>query len=489
MSRLRKETISGVKWGMLQKMTLQPLQLVYGMVLARLISPAEMGIIGLTTVFFAVANQLASAGFGSALIRKLDRTEADINTMFWFNLGMSFLMGVILFLLAPWFTEFYQQPELLWLTRVSAFMMFLNSSMGVHMTLYQCRRDFKTPAIINTITAIAGMPVCLVLAWLGWGVWALMWQSVCTSVLSFLIVWRVSPWKPRLLFSKDSFLTLFSFGGKIAYGGVLHVLYQNARTFIIGKFYSAEQLGLFTRGVFVVKVLPQTISSVLEGVIYPVLSTIQDEKERLVAAYSMYIKMSTLIIAWVCMCLLAMGEPTIELMYGENWLGCVIYVKLAALWIAVDHISPINLSLMMVKGKANLIFALEIVKKSISVVLLIFAATISVEAICWATVIYVQIAILINTYFVGKMTGLTWWRQQKDYMPYVIWAAVSCVPAWLCSLTEWHCILQLAVGGCSAFVIYFGGLHLLRDSAYAGLYNMLRQRLGNRWLPALKRSV
>ena len=132
MSRLRTETISGVKWGFLQKMTLQPLQLVYGMVLARLITPTEMGIVGLTTIFFAVANQLATAGFGSALIRKLDRTEEDISTMFWFNLGMSFVMGVLLFLLAPWFASFYNQPELLWLTRVSAIMMFLNSSAGVH---------------------------------------------------------------------------------------------------------------------------------------------------------------------------------------------------------------------------------------------------------------------------------------------------------------------------------------------------------------------
>ena len=142
MGRVREETISGAKWQMLQKCTLEPVQLVFGMVLARLISPAEMGILGLTAIFFAVAASLASAGFGQALIRKVDRTEEDINTMFWFNAGMSLLMSAILFSMAPWFAEFFHQPDLKNITRVSAGMMFLNSFAGVHWTLYSCRRDF-----------------------------------------------------------------------------------------------------------------------------------------------------------------------------------------------------------------------------------------------------------------------------------------------------------------------------------------------------------
>lgn len=485
MSRLKKETLSGVKWGMLQKMTLQPLQLVYGMVLARLITPAEMGIVGLTAVFFAIANQLASAGFGTALIRKLDRTDEDINTMFWFNLGMSLLMGIILFFLAPWFADFYKQPELLWLTRVSAITMFLNSSSSVHWTLYQCRRDFKTPAIVQSITAIAGMPVCLALAWMGWGVWALMWQGVFTTILSMGIIWYLSPWKPGFVFSRHSFWDMFSFGSKIAYGGILHVIYQNARTFIIGKFYSPAQLGLYTRGIHLTNVLPQTLTGVLGGIVYPILSTVQDDNARLAHAYRMYIKTSTLVIAWICICLLAMAEPTVELMYGKDWLGAAVFVKIAACGVAVDHISTINLNLLTVKGRTDLLLGLEIVKKSISIAMLLYAATISVEAICWASVIYIQIAIFINCYFAGRILGLTWWKQQKDYLPYVIWAATACVPAWFCCQTEWSLILQLAVGGSSAFAIYFGGLHLLREGAYVELYKILQGNRLFKWLPTI----
>ena len=190
---------------------------------------------------------------------------------------------------------------------------------------------------------------------------------------------------------------------------------------------------------------------VLGGVIHPVLSRVQDNDTRLLPAYRMYIKVSTLIIGWICMFLLAMGDPAVVLVYGVDWMGCAVFVKIAAFGVAM----------------------------------LLNAATISVEAICWASVIYIHTAIYINSYFVGKITGLTWWKQQKDYMPYVIWAACSCVPAWFCTLTEWHYVLQLAVGGCSAFFLYFGGLHLWRDAAYLELYRMLRQRLGDRWLSSL----
>ena len=485
MANIKQETLSGAKWGMLQKLTMQPLQLFYGMVLARLITPAEMGIVGLTAIFFAIAGQLTNAGFGSALIRKIDRTEDDCNTMFWFNVGMSFLMGMILFLAAPWFTHFYNQPELLWLTRVSAILMFLNSSASVHWTLYQCRRDFKTPAIVGCVTSIAGMPVSLTLAWLGWGVWALMWQSIFGSLLSLSIIWIISPWKPRFRFSKKSFLELFSFGSKLACSGVLHVFYQNIRTFIIGKFYSPAQLGLYTRGVHITNVLPLTINGILGSITYPILSTIQNDDERLKQAYRLYIKTSTLVIAWICMCMLAMGEPAVRLMYGEKWLGCVIFVQIEALGAAVDHICAINLNLLMVKGRSDLFLRLEIIKKSISLAMLFYAATISVEAICWASVIYIHLAIVINTYYTGKILGLTWRVQQKDYMPYVIHAAIACIPAWMISQTEWHAFPQLALGGTCSFVLYFGTLHLLRETAYVELYSTLRGNRWFRWLPAL----
>lgn len=485
MSSVKRETISGAKWGMLQKLTMQPLQLVYGMVLARLITPEEMGIMGLTAIFFAIAGQLASAGFGAALVRKLDRTEADTSTAFWFNLGMSFLMGGILFLLAPWFASFYNQPELLWLTRVSAIMMFINSSTSVHWTLYQCRRDFKTPAIVSCITSIACMPLCLVLAWQGWGVWAVMWQGVFGSLLTLTIIWCISPWRPKFIFSRNSFRVLFGFGSKLALSGMLHVVYQNIRTFIIGKFYSPAQLGLYNRGEHVASVIPTTLAGILGSVTYPILSTLQNDDEHLCRAYRKYIKITTLPIAFFTILLICMATPAIRLFYGEEWVSCAIFLQIVAIAYSVDHVASINLNLLMVKGRSDLFLRLEIIKKTISLGLLTYAATISVEAICWAGAAYSQIALYINTYYTGKLLKLTWWRQQKDYLPYFLMAGVACIPAWLISQTEWHAFPQLALGSTCAFVLYFGSLHLIRETAYAELYSILRGNRWFRWLPSL----
>lgn len=285
MSSVKQETVAGAKWLMLQKFTLQPLQFLYSMVLARLVTPKEMGIVGLTAVFFAVAGTLSSAGFGSALIRKIDRTEIDCDTAFWFNLGMSLLMSSVLFFAAPWFVTFYQQPELLWLTRCSAVMMFLSSTAGVHWTLYTARRDFKTPAIIQTVSTIISMPVCLGLAYIGWGVWALMCGTLTSALLSLVWVWLVSPWRPGRQFSVASFRELFGFGSKLAVTGIISTLFANLRTFIVGKFYSPAELGMYVKGAHVGMMAPGLINGILGTVTYPILATLQNDRARLTSVY------------------------------------------------------------------------------------------------------------------------------------------------------------------------------------------------------------
>lgn len=482
MGQLKTETINGVKWQFLQKLTLQPVQVLFSMVLARLISPAEMGVLGLTAIFFAVAGQLASAGFGSALIRKVDRTDEDINTMFWFNAGMSLLMALILMAASPWIAEFYNIPDLMPLTCVSAGMMFLNTLGSVHWTLYTCRRDFKTPAIIHTVVAIISMPVCLVLAFHGWSYWAVVAQGVVSGLLNLIVVWCVSPWKPRFVFSRRSFCELFGFGSKLAASGLLYVLYGNLRTFIVGKFYSPADLGLYTRGTHTATMLPQTVRGVLDSVSYPVLATVQDDDARLINAYRKYISVSTLVLAWVSLTTCALATPLVSVMYGEAWLGCVPFLQLVCISSSVDHVGGINLNLLKVKGRSDLFLRLEIIKRTISVGLLLYAATISPLAICIAGCIYVQMAIFINCYYTGKLLNLTWWKQQKDYMPYV-GIAICCnlpalglaqlpVGAWFptgdTAATALHygaLLLVLAVGGGLSALLYFGVLTLRRDSA------------------------
>lgn len=489
MSSIRRETVSGVKWQLLQKLTLEPVQLAYGMVLARFVGPEEMGILGLTAVFFALASSLADAGFGQALIRKIDRTETDINTMFWFNLGMSFLVCLALFLAAPWFAAFYHQPALVWLTRISAVMMFLNSTAGVHWTLYTCRRDFKTPAIVRSAATLVGMPVCLVLAWQGFSYWAIVIQGVVVGLLNLTVVWKISPWKPRFVFSGRSFRDLFGFGSKLALSGVLWVFYNHLRTFIIGKFYTPADLGLYSRGGHLAGVVPNTLGGMLESVSYPVMSTIQNDDVRLREVYRKYIKVSTMVICWAVFLVAALGQPFTYVMYGEKWQGCVVYLQLFCFSCCVGHISGINLSLLKVKGRSDLILGLEFVKRIISIAMAVYAATISVEAICWASIIYTQFAIFINCHYTAKIINLSWWQQQKDYLPYVLLSGLCVLPAYGIARLPLPPLLQLFAGGMVSFALYLGCLHAMRDGAFRELLVTLGQNPKVQRIGVLRRFV
>lgn len=477
MSSVKTETIKGVKWGFVQKLTMQPVQMLFSMVLARFITPAEMGILGLTAVFFAVAGNLASAGFGAALIRKLDRTELDMNTMFWFNLVMSAMLGGALFLLAPWFSAFFNQPELLWLVRVSAVMMFLSSSAGVHYTLYQCRRDFKTPAIIGMISTFVGMPVCLFLAYQGWGVWALMTQNVTSALINLVLVWWKSPWKPALIFSLKSFREMFGFGSKLTAAGLLHTVYTELRTFIIGKFYSPSQLGLYGRAQSLSGMVPLTLSGILSNITFPILSTIQNDDERLVLIYRKYIKISSLVILWTGVILSVLAEPVVYMVYGATWIPCAFFIKILCFAYAFDHICIINLGLLKVKGMSGAILKLDIIKKSISVAILIYSSTISVEAICYGVVIYEQIAVFINCFYTKRLIGLSWWRQQCDYLPYLLLACLCSVPALLLTYTEIHAFWQVAIGGLISLISYTTILYIIKENAFMELFRMIEKRL------------
>lgn len=480
MGSIKSETIKSAKWSFIQKLTMQPVQMLYGMVLARLVTPEEMGILGLTAIFFAVASCLANAGFGAAIIRKTDRTDADINTVFHFNLVMSFLLSAILYALAPWFARFYQQPELLWLTRVSAFMMFLTTTSSVHVALFQSRRDFKTLAWIGMLSSFAGMPVCLYLAYIGWGVWALMVQNVVSSAINLGLIWWRSPWKPSFIFSWRSFRELFAFGSRLSLASLLHTLYAEARTFIIGKFYSAGQLGLYNRGQHLANLGPSTINGVLESITYPILATIQNDDERLSAVYRKYIKVSTLAIAWLCIMMAALAEPGVYLLYGERWVPCAVFIQILSFDYMFAHICSINLNLLKVKGKSGIILRLELIKKIISTSILIYASTISVEAICWGMVIYSQMAVFLNSLYTGKLIKLSWWQQLKDYLPYILLAAICALPAYCITKCDIHAFFQLIIGASISAVIYFGILYILKDEAGLELFHEIKVRIFHR---------
>lgn len=480
MGNVKQETISGVKWGLLQKITLQPVMFLFGVVLARVISPREFGILGLTAVFFAVANTLKDAGFGTALIRKQDRTEADCSTMFWFNLGMSAALAGILFLLAPWFVEFYGEPDLLWLTRISALMMFLSSTGSVHWTLYNARRDFKTPAIVGIVVALIGIPICLYFAFNGWGIWAIVIQQVVTSLISLIAIWILSPWRPKLIWSNQSFREMFSFGVKLSVTGILYTLYREMRAFIIGKFYSPADLGLYNKGTSLGSTLINTVTSVIDPVIFPIFASIQSDNEKLLRVYKTYISLVALPMLFALTTFAANSENIILTLYGPNWADSAIYAQILCFGLMCDPLSVINSKIYLVKGRTDLTLKQEVFMRCFGVPAILIGAYISIQGICYASLATSLFSLVLTSFTSSKLSGIPIVTIFLLYFRYLAYSLIANIPSIFINAMGLPPALSLLINAFFAVVIYVFIMWLRKDKIAETLW----QHFSAKWLKA-----
>lgn len=483
MGRIATETIRGAKWGMIQKLTMQPVQFLFGVALARMLSPEEFGILGLTTIFFSIAHELQECGFGAALIRKQNRTEADCSTMFWYNIVASFILSSCLFLAAPWFAEFFHQPALVNLTRVSATMMFLSSTGSVHRTLFAARRDFRTPALIGMTTTLIGIPICLYLAYTGWSYWAMVIQGVVTHLLSLAIIWIVSPWKPKFLWSNQSFKEFFGFGFKLVLSGLATTAYTQSRQFIIGKFYSPASLGNFNKG-FQLASLPSTfMNNIVNSVTYPILATIQNDEQRLVAVYRKYIRLNNIVNQIILLTMVCNSQALILFLYGPSWEEAYIYAQLICFGTALNSLSFVSSNLFKVKGRTDIILKINVYLRVLSLIAMFACASISVVAICYAAIFSSVCWLTLVLYYTSRISSLGYKEQISDYAPYVIFALLANIPSMCVAYTDWYSGCKLLVGGGCAVVIYSLLLYWRKDEMAAELLRHVQDSKFGRFIP------
>lgn len=471
MQSIKEKTISGVKWSAIERFSTQGVTFLLGLILARLLSPSDFGVVGMLTIFFSISQTFIDSGFSNALIRKIDRTEQDFSTVFYFNIVVGVLCYFVLFFLAPYIAEFYRMPILTSVTRVLALTMFLNSLIVVQVALFTIRIDFKNQAKINFVSAIVSGIVGVVLAYQGFGVWALVYQSIARSLVCVILFWALAKWRPLLSFSWSSFKSLFSFGSKLLASNLLHTFYSNMTNLVIGKFYSSKDLGFYDRGQQFARIPMDTSVSILQRVTFPIMSTIQNEDERLIELYRKYIKLSSIPIFFFLFLLAALAKPIITILLTERWLDSVIYLQLYCFAQMFTHITRLNLNLLQVKGRSDLFLKLEIVKKSVSLLLLFVSIPFGVIAICLSQVIYEQIALYINTYYTGKLFGLSYLAQVKDFIKYLMLSVVSCFPAFLLAQTNTNLYLVLLFGSIISLILY--GLFLLKDQLFVDLSKLV----------------
>lgn len=475
---LKQQALNGAKWAAIEKFSLQIIQFILGIILARLLTPSDYGTVGMLGIFIAISNTFIDSGFSSALIRKLERTEDDYSTVFFTNLAISFAFVLILVGIAPWVAKFYNTPILCPILRVQSISLILYALVAVQTAKLNAEVNFKALAKANLIAAPLSGLIGIFLAYIGWGVWALVCQNLLSAAFRLIFIVIQCRWFPKWRFSKESFNDLWGFGKNMLGASLLTSIYTNLDSLIIGKFFSSASLGNYTRGTQIAKLPVDSINGVLNSVTYPVLAKLQNETERLIAAYRKYIKLTSMCIFFCCTLLAALAKPVVLFLLTDKWINAVIFLQVFSFAIMFDHLCVINLNLIKIKGRSDLILRLEVIKRVISFAILFAAIPFGVLGICASKVIYTLIAVYINTYYNGKLFGMGFASQFKDYSKYFILSILTCIPAFLLTFIDLHPIIILSIGGIASTALYW---YLLRnDETMKDISGIVHSRLAKK---------
>lgn len=455
---LKKRTLKGVSWSFVDNLAGSGISFLVGLVLARLLSPSEFGIIGMITIFIAISNSIVDSGFSNALIRKLNAEKKDYDTVFIFNLIVSIFLYVLLFLSAPAISRFYKEPQLIPVTRAVGLILICNAFGIIQRTLLIKAVDFKTQAKISIVASLGSGIIGIGMAIYGFGVWSLVAQQLSRQFLNTFFLWIWNTWRPAFQFSKQSFKELFGFGSKLLVSGLIDTTYKNIYYLIIGKFYTPAQLGQYTRAEQFNSIFSSNFTSVVQRVSYPVLSSIQNEEEHLLVAYRKVIK-STMLITFGCMLgMAAVAKPMIVILIGKKWLPAVTYLQIMCFAGMLYPLQAINLNILQVKGRSDLFLKLEIIKKAIAVFPILLGIFLGIEYLLWGSVITSFIAFFLNSRYAEPLINYPTSQQIKDIFPTFIISLITATVMWGFSFLPWQngwiLFLQISVGLFVAILLY-----------------------------------
>lgn len=440
---LKSKSFSGSVWSLADNITGSGITFIVGLFLARLLTPEEYGVIGIIMIFIAVFNSIVDSGFSNALIRKNDATDEDYNTVFFFNLIISLVLFGVLYAFAGVISSFFMIPILVPVTKVMASIVIINAFAIIQRTILVKNIDFKTQTKVSLIASIVSGIVGIGMALSGYGVWSIVGQQISRQLMNSVFLWVFNRWRPGWKISVKSFKELFGFGWRLLVSGLIDTIWKQIYQVVIGKCYSAETLGQYTRAEQFNTIFSSNLTAVVHRVSYPVLSKIQDENERLKQAYRKVIK-TTMLFTFPCMFgLAAIAEPMILVLIGDKWLQCVHYLQIICFSGVFYPLHALNLNMLQVKGRSDIYLVLEIVKKIIAVGPILLGIFINIYWMLLGSVFTGFIAYYLNGHFSGKEIGYPCREQVRDIMP-----------AFLISILMMAVVYALTFLKISVFVIF-----------------------------------
>lgn len=471
---LKQKTIVGVSWSFVEQVLTRGVNFVIGIILARLLSPTDYGLVGMLAVFLAISQLFIDGGLASALIREKDASEEDYSTVYIVNLTLSVVFYFLLFFTAPAIARFYDQPLLRDLLRVMALTFVISSMSSVHGTVLTKRVDFKTKSIISFLSSLISGAVGIFFAMRGVGPWALVAQALSSAVVVTLLTLLFVHWMPRLLFSMVSFRRLFSYSSKLLGASLIGTIYYNAYPMVIGKKFSAGDVGLFSRASQFPNVINDTFISSFNRVAFPVLSRIQDDDKRLVDVFEKYVQVFCFFTFPALLGLCGCAHPLVSLLLTDKWLDCVPLMQLLCFSLLPNGIIMINLNLMYVKGRSDLLLRVEIIKKIVMFGVLFVSMFFGLRAMCYGIILNSWIDFCFCSYCTNKILGYKLVQQLKSVAPYFFISLVVLAESLLFSSVIPNDLLSLVV----SFVVCGASYLLIAKMANLYAFNEAMELLG-----------
>lgn len=476
---LKSSVITSLIWKFLERIGTQGVQFVVAIVLARLLAPADFGLIALVTVFIAIANVFVQSGLNTALIQKKNADNLDFSTVFYASLAIAALLYGVLFVCAPLIADFYNgQTKLIPVVRVLGLMLLLGAVSSVQ-EAYVARNMMFKKLFYRSVGAIIPSGIFgVMLAYMGFGIWALVGQQLMNSSLMCIIMLFTVKWRPQFVFSFARFKGLFSFGWKLLCSALLDTVYRNIRDLVIGKLFTPADLGFYNRGDQFPKIIIGNINASIQSVLLPSLSTVQDDRPRLKSLARRSIKTSAFLILPMMAGLAAVAKPLTLVLLGEKWLPAVPFIQICCFSYAFWPIHTTNLSAINAVGRSDVFLKLEIIKKSYGLAVLALAIWLfrSPIGIAMSAAVVAPLGSFVNAYPNKKLLNYGFGEQMKDFLPSFALAVVMGVGVYMLSdLVNVTPILQLPLLVVVGLCFYGGIAKLLRFECLEYILNTIKE--------------
>ncbi len=468
--------VRGMAWTGVERLVTTAGRFAVGIVMARLLLPADYGAVGMLAIFLTFADALVDGGFATALIQRQDRTESDWTTAFCYHLAAAFAMYAALFALAPAVAAFYGLPELTPLTRALGLTVVLNGLAGIQFTRMTVELRFRVQAFINLAYLAASATAGIAAAMCGGGPWAIVCQLLAGSLSNVILVWALSRWRPRAPFARSSFSRLFGFGSRHLGATLVNALYVDLYAVVVGKAFGAAEIGHFNRAGNFAAVPADVVTGVLTKVNYPILSRLQDDPERLRAAYRRLMRVPMFLLVPVLAGLAAAAGPLVELLIGERWLPCVPLLQVLCAGTVFLPMAALNVNLLYVKGHTDLVLRLELFKRPIGFALLFGTLPFGLFWMCAGKAAFECIVYCINGMHTRRLIGYGILAQLRDVLPFAGYAAVmvAAVRAVLHAVAS--PFVQLPAAAAAGAAAYLLAAFICRDTVLADLAGILRRK-------------